>query len=276
MTPSRRGVRLRPRLRLRDIPFLPLLLLLHVVFTLSSLLLRLYEALTTSSTLPPRTFVPPKHVALSLPASVPVTTGRGRSRTETQSAAAVRRRKELELERAAVGSVLRAARWAVREGVETVSVHESSGGYPDSAMHEPCEARVSHGVPLTHWHRCFVRRKGTLALRAFDRPSEPLTECFHCATRRLGPSGIDRDARPARGSGRRGRHRRWPRRLLDHRVSSYVCTIPTAHSAHLLSRDRPHSDLPVRLHRHAARRSAPAHSPYPPSLIFQPRRADHP
>ncbi|RSH90575.1 hypothetical protein EHS25_001180 [Saitozyma podzolica] len=127
MTPSRGGVRLRPRLRLRDIPFLPLLLLLHVVFTLSSLLLRLYEALTTSSTLPPRTFVPPKHVALSLPASVPVTTVRGRSRTETQSAAAVRRRKELELERAAVGSVLRAARWAVREGVETVSVHESSG-----------------------------------------------------------------------------------------------------------------------------------------------------
>jgi hypothetical protein len=140
MTPSRRGARLRLRLRLRDIPFLPLLLLLHIIFTLSSLLLRLYEALTDSSTLPPRTFVPPKHVALSLPASVPVTVTltREQSRRRTEAAAALRRRKELELERAAVGSVLRVARWAVREGVETISVHEPSGGY--SARKQPSEA----------------------------------------------------------------------------------------------------------------------------------------
>ncbi len=65
------------RVRLRDVPALPLLYLLHLVFTLSSLLLRLYEALRASVTSDNRdtgaavsrsttNAQPPRHVALVL------------------------------------------------------------------------------------------------------------------------------------------------------------------------------------------------------------------
>jgi hypothetical protein len=110
------------RTRLRDVPALPLLYLLHAIFTLASLVLRLYEALTSSPSAPTRDSTPPKRVALVLsttPHAPPcrrVNSSYGRSL----------RRKEA-LRRAAVGSVLRAVRWAAAEGVEVVSVYEPSG-----------------------------------------------------------------------------------------------------------------------------------------------------
>ena len=98
--------------RLRDLPSLPLLALLHLLFTTSSLLLRLYELLQTP---PPRPSSrakvkpPPKHVALAL-----------QPRTGTEEAVSASASVSLE-------SVRSAVRWAGAKGVGELSVWDGCG-----------------------------------------------------------------------------------------------------------------------------------------------------
>lgn len=101
---------------------LPLLVLLHLLFTLFSLLLRVNEAFSTAEPKVRRAVIP-QHVALCLPSRLAQRRRRG-SRYEAQR-------------RALVETLKRAARWAVEDGVREVSV------YSDLGMSRGVKSRIS-------------------------------------------------------------------------------------------------------------------------------------
>ncbi|ORY31959.1 hypothetical protein BCR39DRAFT_524797, partial [Naematelia encephala] len=102
----------RSHLRLRDIPALPLLFLLHILFTLLSLLLRTYQLLTSPRPLKtPASFQRPiRHIAVVL-------------RPSTSSYDVKVRQETLALKE----SVKRVVRWASEMGVSEVSVFDGKG-----------------------------------------------------------------------------------------------------------------------------------------------------
>lgn len=153
--------------------FLPLLILLHLVFTFSSLVLRIYELLTTPepgststsalgssaarSASPTgsdvaKRWVPPKHVAMVLlppnPAQRAQWSGSGAAAKSTAAATAAaaksdkgrdkRLRKKREILDRAVESVLNLVEMAGEEGVAEVSVYEATGRF--SVYKGDCES----------------------------------------------------------------------------------------------------------------------------------------
>jgi hypothetical protein len=115
----------RNHLRLRDIPALPLLFLLHLIFTISSLFLRIYEVLTnaetdldydalsSSNTSPTRRkeSQPPKHVGMVLltPTNLARRDWKAKDRART------------------VECVLNLVGLAAEQGVAELSLYEASG-----------------------------------------------------------------------------------------------------------------------------------------------------
>lgn len=118
--------------RIRDIPALPLFFLLHLIFTLSSLFLRVYELLTASdgdataddlsatpSSLARRETSPPKHVGMVILS--PNTPSRNRGRVEATRRPIAGERSRM------VECVLNLVELAAEEGVKELSVYERTG-----------------------------------------------------------------------------------------------------------------------------------------------------
>jgi len=120
------------RLRLRDLLSLPLFILLHVLFTVSSLALRLYESLSQPSprARPPRNQArrPPRHVALVLSHPPPLPP-RGWS---------LDIKRFTEERKALIESVRRAVQWAGEEGVVEMSVYDGQGMLSESTPLSTC------------------------------------------------------------------------------------------------------------------------------------------
>ena len=101
-----------PAYRLRDVLFIPVLFLLHLLFTISSLFLRIYEAITDrpDTSTPVKTTSPPRHVALVLAGSA--------SGNKARPAAG---------RGAVIESVRRVVNLAGSEGVTELSVWDANG-----------------------------------------------------------------------------------------------------------------------------------------------------
>lgn len=115
----------RPTLRLLLLPIsYPLFVLLHLIFCVFSLLLRIYQALTTplSSTIDIEHVPPPKHIGLVL---VPTMRSAGSARGRANGMSGKERRKR---EREGlVESVRRVVEWAGERDVAEVSVWDGQG-----------------------------------------------------------------------------------------------------------------------------------------------------
>ena len=107
--------------RPRDVISFPLLFLLHLLFTLSSLFVRFLELFPEKQHRQLNTSVlrgkPPKHVALVL--SLPAVRAPAGSDVIIRSGEA----------KALVSSVRRAADWAGEEGIQEISIYEGRGGF---------------------------------------------------------------------------------------------------------------------------------------------------
>lgn len=93
---------------------LPLLVLLHLLFSLFSLLLRITQSVTKSGT-PVQQVMVPYHIALCLPAKL--------SRKGLQRPVAT----EFKERQALVESIRRAVKWAGEDGVRELSVYSNLG-----------------------------------------------------------------------------------------------------------------------------------------------------
>jgi undecaprenyl pyrophosphate synthase len=110
--------------RLRDIPALPLIVLLHLIFTLSSLLVRIAEGLQRQDSL--STVVkPPRHVA------VVFSVAPNSSKRALTAVRSTHQRKAL------VESVQRLVAWASEAGTTELSVWDGQG---------QCHRQVCEGV----------------------------------------------------------------------------------------------------------------------------------
>lgn len=129
--------------------FLPLLILLHLIFTFSSLILRIYELLTTpepsttstsalgsgsarsasptGSDVAVKRWVPPKHVAMVLLPPSPAQRAQWTGSSKSVKAREKRARARREVVDRAVESVLNLVEMAGEEGVVEVSVYEATG-----------------------------------------------------------------------------------------------------------------------------------------------------
>lgn len=116
----------KANLRLRDLPFLPLLLVLHVFFTVSSLFLRVYELLTRpeDDISPPKNTIPPRHVGISFASSLSSPRTASSYKIYLGGEAAALRR-----------SIRSAVTWAGEEGIDRLSFYEHTGA-PNSAAFE--------------------------------------------------------------------------------------------------------------------------------------------
>lgn len=104
----------------------PLLVLLHLSFTLFSLLLRISESFARPLSNNQRTTIP-HHVALCLPSN--------NSGSHNRSQARVRSTKISEQERRALVETLRrAVRWAIEDGIRELSVYSDLGQYLEGAV----------------------------------------------------------------------------------------------------------------------------------------------
>lgn len=127
------AARATKQLRARDRLALPLLYLLHLIFTLSSLILRLYQSIFGSqheerSTKPSK---PPRHVALVLSASSYSSTTDGRKAQQM----------------AWLHSIERVEKLAMKEGVSSLSVWDNHGERHKSPMVRKVEAdRALQGI----------------------------------------------------------------------------------------------------------------------------------
>ena len=108
-------------LSIRGLVSLPLLIALHIIFTLSSILLRLFQALAPS---PAHTFAtsqidPPGHLALVL---APSHLSSSRPSTRTSISDGISEERD-----ALVESVRRAVKWAGEEGIRELSIWDGQG-----------------------------------------------------------------------------------------------------------------------------------------------------
>lgn len=99
--------------RFRDIPAIPLLIILHLLFTLTSLILRLFESLHQPQPIRQNP-LPPKHVAIVLASKLSV---KGEERV----------REDVHVNGAVVETIRRCVEWAAEEGVAELSVWNKDG-----------------------------------------------------------------------------------------------------------------------------------------------------
>ena len=244
---------LMSRLRLRDLPSLPLLLFLHLIFTLSSLFLRFFQLFPPPShdpTLTSRRVLPPRHIALVL--SYPSSP---KSLTHA-----------FEARRALVESVSRAVRWAGEEGVEEMSIWDGRG------TSHPCVLRVSPsdgaGRIVTHLPR-LARADSTPVtsiaafVRRFITPSSSLYIRALCLSLIHVQSLMEKGRCEGRHEGRDDFHRLSADQYASSHPSTSIVTRPTDGEAeakpvivHLLPRS---SSGP--LLSHLARSYASSHTP---------------
>lgn len=127
--------------RLRDLPAYPILALLHLLFTITSLIVRIGESLTSSRTLA-RAAKPPGHIALVLS---------DRSDVETTRSTRTKRDENAGERRAVVESIRRVVEWADYAGTDEVSVWDRRGksryGSVYSGLTTRLDTEVQTGYP---------------------------------------------------------------------------------------------------------------------------------
>jgi len=102
-------------LRLRDIPAIPLIFILHLLFTLASLVVRIAEGLRRREALS-SAVKPPRHIAVVLSTA---------PNAEKKAASIAR---DLQRRRAIVESIQRLVAWASEAGTTELSIWDGQGG----------------------------------------------------------------------------------------------------------------------------------------------------